>query len=264
MNSKNKLVSVIIISLSLMMTSETLYASTSSRASRAISAYQQAYAMNFEIWKPNDLPAGWYATFDGYPVAQIAPNRWVYGQLGYDGAIRPTNILIGSVIPSNVPGLLRIAHVGNYARLAYNEEFMKIRGYRINNMGWLNDGYINTIIAWHTSTPGVIIWLGNRWKRLTPNPGEYTWQMLKRLRPWIIEELRRNNAFYPEDEPFEPADLSRQWGIRWSGHVILDTLRAFHDSGGDGNATSLQESSGSSNNSTPDDKQDSGPQWDVD
>ena len=74
-----------------------------------MSAYQQAYAMNFEIWKPHDLPPGWYATFDGFPVAQIAENRWVYGQLGVDGAIRPTNILIGSVIPSNVPGLVRIA-----------------------------------------------------------------------------------------------------------------------------------------------------------
>ena len=256
MNSKNKLVSIIIISLSLIMSSEALYAST------VMSAYQQAYAMNFEIWKPEDLPAGWYATFDGYPVAQIAENRWVYGQLGYDGAIRPTNILIGSVIPANVPGLVRIATSGGYTRFLNNEAFMKIREYRINRMGWLNDGYLNTIIAWHTSRPGIIIWLGNRWKRLTPNTGEYTWQMLKRLKPWILEELRKNNIFYPSGEPFEVADLSRQWGIHWSGKVILDTIRAFQDSGGDGQATSFRETSDSSGSHTG--KQETGPQWDVD
>ena len=233
-----------------------------------MSAYQQAYAMNFEIWKPHDLPPGWYATFDGYPVAQIAENRWVYGQLGIDGAIRPTNILIGSVIPANVPGLLRIASVGGYSRFVNDDAFMKIREYRINHMGWLNDGYLNTIIAWHSSEPGIIIWLGNRWKRLTPNPGEYTWQMLKRLKPWILEELRKNNIFYPSGEPDEAADLARQWGIHWSGRVILDTLRAFKDGGGEGNATSLQDSttSNSNNSETPEENNtpDSGPQWDVD
>ena len=241
----------------------TLYSPTVFRGT-VMSAYQQAYAMNFEIWKPNDLPPGWYATFDGYPVAQIAKNRWVYGQLGYDGAIRPTNILVGSVIPSNVPGLLRIANVGSYTRFVHNEAFMKIRGYRINNMGWLNDGSLNTIVAWHTSTPGVIIWLGNRWKRLIPNPGEYTWQMLKRLKPWILEELRKNNIFYPSGEPLEVADLSRQWGIHWSGRVILDTLRAFHDGGGEGQATSFRESSGNDSGNTGGNTPDTGPQWDVD
>ena len=234
-----------------------------------MSAYQQAYAMNFEIWKPHDLPPGWYATFDGFPVAQIAENRWVYGQLGVDGAIRPTNILIGSVIPSNVPGLVRIAYAGGYSRFVHDEAFMKIRDYRVNHMGWLNDGYLNTIIAWHSSSPGVIIWLGNRWKRLTPNPGEYTWQMLKRLKPWILEELRKNNIFYPSGEPLEVADLARQWGVHWSGRVILDTMRAFRDTnGGNSEATSLQDSSTSSSGNTSEPPEepapDTGPQWDVD
>ena len=69
-----------------------------------MNAYQQVYAMNFEIWRPSDIPAGWYATFDGFPVAQIAENRWVYGQIGIDGVISPTNVLVGSVIPGNIPG----------------------------------------------------------------------------------------------------------------------------------------------------------------
>ena len=233
-----------------------------------MSAYQQAYAMNFEIWKPDDLPSGWYATFDGYPVAQIAENRWVYGQLGYDGAIRPTNILIGSVIPSNVPGLIRIAAVGGYARYVNDEAFMKIRDHNCKYMGWLNDGYLNTLIAWNTSRVGVWIWLGNRWIFATPNPGEYIWQMLKRLKPWIIEELRKNNVLFPYGEPFEAADLARQWGLLWSGRVILENMKAFRESGGGEHVTSFRETTTSSNNSSPKENNSNnnnkGPQWDVD
>ena len=233
-----------------------------------MAAYQKAYAMNFEIWKPSDLPAGWYATFDGFPVAQIAENRWVYGQLDIDGTIRPTNVLVGSVIPSSVPGLARIAAVWSYGRSVNSKEFQKIRDYMCNRMGWLNDGYVNTIIAWHTNRPGVWIWLGNRWKKLTPRTGEYTWQMLKRLSPWIADELRKNHAWYQGGEPMEIADLARQWGYIWSGKVVLESLKAYQDSSGEsGQVTSLRDSSSSSSSesapeepaSTP-----SGPQWDVD
>ena len=91
--------------------------------------------------------------------------------------------------------------------------------------------------------------------------------MLKRLKPWILEELRKNNIFYPSGEPYEAADLARQWGIHWSGRVILDTLRAFKDSGEGDSATSLREtttSSGGGSNTPAEEKEDSGPQWDVD
>ena len=234
-----------------------------------MAAYQKPYAMNFEIWKPTDLPAGWYATFDGFPVAQIAENRWVYGQLGIDGTIRPTNVLVGSVVPSSIPGLARVAAVWSYGRSVNSPEFQKIREYMCNRMGWLNDGYVNTIIAWNTHKPGVWIWLGNRWKRLTPRTGEYTWQMLKRLSPWIADELRKNNAWYQGGEPMEVADLARQWGYIWSGKVILESLKAYHDSNGSdgGNVTSFHETSSSSESETPpapEAPQTNGQNWDVD
>ena len=239
-----------------------------------MAAYQKAYAMNFEIWKPGDLPAGWYATFDGFPVAQIAENRWVYGQLGLDGAIRPTNVLVGSVVPSNVPGLARIASVWSYGRYLDSKEFLIIRDYRCNRMGWLDlDKHrASTLIAWNTRRVGVWLWLGNRWKKFTPNPGEYTWQMLKRLTPYIAEELRKVNAWYQGGEPFEVTDLARQWGLIWSGKVILEKLNAYYDSGGSdsGNVTSMrEESSQEENSSTPQEPVNNnnntpGTQWDVD
>ncbi|MBQ2616688.1 MAG: hypothetical protein IJG51_04575 [Synergistaceae bacterium] len=236
-----------------------------------MSAYQKAYAMNFEIWKPMDLPAGWYATFDGFPVAQIAENRWVYGQIGLEGVIMPTNILVGSVVPSRVPGLARIAAAWSWGRDLNSPEFLRIRDCRVNRMGWLNTEYVNTIIAWNTHKPGVYIWLGNRWARFEPRSGEYTWQMIKRLSPYIAMELQKNHAWTTGGEPLEIADLARQWGLIWGGRVILESLRTYgHDGGNDGQTsttTSLSDNSGGSTESTP-----SGPQepsrnegqWDVD
>ncbi|MBQ3627352.1 MAG: hypothetical protein II948_11510, partial [Synergistaceae bacterium] len=92
----------------------------------SMGAYQQAYAMNFDVYQPAGLPAGWYATYDGFPVTQVSPTRWVYGQVGYDGAIIPTDILVGSVIPQNVPGLARAAFTGNYGAQVNSEAFRKI------------------------------------------------------------------------------------------------------------------------------------------
>jgi len=232
-----------------------------------IGAYQKVYAMNFEVWKPGDLPAGWYATFDGFPVAQIAENRWVYGQLGIDGAIHPTNILVGSVVPSSIPGITRIAAVWSYGKALDSPEFQRIREMMCNRMGWLNDNYVNTIIAWHTNRIGVWVWLGDRWRRFEPRSGEYTWQMLKRISPYIADELRKNHAWYQGGEPTEVADLARQWGYIWSGRVILQSLKAFKDSGGDGasTVTSMRDSSPSEGgNATPPEPEQTSPQWDVD
>ena len=241
------------------------YAMPRPRVSIAVmNAYQEAYAMNFEIWKPRDLPAGWYATFDGFPVAQIAENRWVYGQIGIEGTLRPTNVLVGSVIPDNIPGLVRVAAVWSYGRFLDDPKFLKIREYSCNRMGWLDlDKYnASTLIAWNTREAGVWLWLGNRWRRFTPNSGEYTWQMLKRRAPYIAEELRKADAWYLTGEPLEVADLTRQWGWIWGGKVILESLKSYQDSGGDGGGVTSMQDSSSSNSSGGNDS--SGGQWDVD
>lgn len=237
-----------------------------------MSAYQRAYAMNFEIWKPQDLPAGWYATFDGFPVAQIAENRWVYGQMDIAGSIQPTNILVGSVVPSRVPGLARIAAVWSWGRNLDSPEFLRIRDSRVNRMGWLNTEYVNTIIAWHTHKPGVYVWLGDRWRKFEPRSGEYTWQMLKRLSPWIAMELRKNNAYTDGGEPLEVADLARQWGYIWGGRVILESLKTYGNDGGRDSQSTTTTSLSDNSSTTTETNTNAGPQepsrnegqWDVD
>ncbi len=233
---------------------------------RGVYRYQKSYAMNFEIWKPMGLPAGWYATFDGFPVAQIAENRWVYGQIGSDGAIVPTDVLVGSVIPSEVPGLLRVAFVWGNERFFNDREFLKIREYMCNRMGWLYDSNISTIIAWHVYQPYVWIWLGNRWRKFTPYNGEYAWQMLKRLSPYIIEELRKSGNFYLPGEPYEIADIARQWGYIWLGKVSFSELQNHRDSNSSESSYSLRSSSSSSSGggNSPSEPSGGGSQWDID
>lgn len=242
---------------------------TRSYRGAVMSAYQRAYAMNFEIWKPQDLPAGWYATFDGFPVAQIAENRWVYGQMNIAGTIEPTNILVGSVVPSRVPGLARVAALWSWGKNLNSKEFLRIRDLRVNHMGWLNTEQVNTIIAWNIYSPGVYIWLGNRWRRFEPHSGEYTWQMIKRLSPYIADQLRQSGAYLYGGEPLEVADLARQWGYIWGGRVILESLRTYGHDGGDNNSsttTSLSDNSGSSTEASPAPQEPSRNegQWDVD
>lgn len=262
-NLKNIVLIAVIIILGLSVKSEAI---NFSQGRAVMTAYQHAYAMNFEIWKPIDLPAGWYATFDGFPVAQIAENRWVYGQINSYGTIQPTDILVGSVIPSEVPGLLRVAFVGGLSRFFNDSEFLKIRDYMCNRMGWLNDGTISTIIAWNTYRPYVWIWLGNRWRRFTPNSGEYAWQMLKRLSPMLNDELRKAGMFYLPSEPYEIADLARQWGYIWLGRVTFSEMRMYKESGGSEHSYSMREApqSTSSKNDSPTNENNSGGQWDTD
>ena len=230
----------------------------------ALAAYQKAYAMNFEIWKPVGLPAGWYATFDGFPVAQVAENRWVYGQMGLDGALAPTDVLVGSVVPSDVPGLARVAQAWGVVRYADDPEFQKILKYRCDRMAYLNDPVVRTAIAWNSQSPVLWIWLGKRWTRLTPRSGEYTWQMLKRLRPWLAEQLRENNVWFL-GEGEELANLARQWGMLWGGSLSVQRVSGYNSGngggdGGSGDTGSVQDSAPDSGGSGGNDNSGN---WDV-
>ena len=204
----------------------------------SMGAYQQAYAMNFDVYQPAGLPAGWYATYDGFPVTQISQNKWVYGQLGLDGAIIPTDILVGSVVPYNVPGLARAAFTNNYGVQVNSEAFRKILNYDVNRMGFLKDNALRTVVAWNTFRPSVYLWLGDRWKRFSPGAGQYAWQVLKENQIWINEELRKNGVIGWGDT-FDFANAARQWGILWIGDVNLTQLNYIRHSNGGNSRSSV-------------------------
>jgi hypothetical protein len=64
---------------------------------------QPLYAgMNFYVYRPYNLPAGWYVTFDGYPVVRTSSGAWVYGAMSQNGLV-PTAFVVGSINPASLP-----------------------------------------------------------------------------------------------------------------------------------------------------------------
>ena len=223
---------------------------TNASESATINAYQDAYAMNFEIWKPSGLPAGWYATFDGFPVAQISENRWVYGKYNNFGVIAPTDILVGSVVPERVPGLVRIASTWINLTGFNEKEFIKIQKYNCNRIGWYDDGRISTPIAWNVYSRGVYLWNGKKWQYFSQMGGEYASEMLNRVSPRVSKSLIKNGVNYNSAEPVELAEYAREWGILWLGRIVpaRDITGVY---GADGDSKSINnETSGSSSSGT--------------
>lgn len=222
-------------------------------------AYQKAYAMNFEVWRPEGMPGGWYATFDGFPVAQIAPNRWVYGRTGGDGCLVPTCVLVGSVVPANVPELARVAATWVCNDFIRSREFRMILEYGCDHMGILEDPLVRTVIAWRSGRPGVWVWLADRWGRVSPSGGQHTWEALGKKRPWIAERLRERDCFWVCGDAWDLADLARTWGLVWHGDVPMRFLSSYRqDEGGRGGR-----GGGFHPAPTPPPSDNPGGQWDV-
>ena len=227
-------------------------------------AYQKAYAMNFEIWKPMGLPGGWYATFDGFPVAQIQENLWVYGRMGVDGALVPTDVLVGSVVPMDVPGLTRVATTWVYTEYINSREFQKIRELRCDNMGYLDGPMARTAVAWNSREPGAWVWLADHWKKITPLPGEYTWEAVRRRWRWILVQLHGKGFRWLGAEPMDLADLARMWGFLWRGRVLITDLTQHNTGGNDDSTGEFSISvSGPASDPQPQPSDPGGGQWDV-
>ena len=71
-------------------------------AERAIRVTQPAYhSMSFYVYKPVNVPADFYVTFDGYLVYKGSKGVWYYGSAEKSGVAK-TGYVVGSVIPSVV------------------------------------------------------------------------------------------------------------------------------------------------------------------
>jgi hypothetical protein len=204
-------------------------------AAPVIAAYQEPYAMNFQVYWMAELPSGWYATFDGYPVAQIAPNRWVYGRVKRPGSIVPTEVLVGAVVPMDVPELARVAVSSWRGGVYETRAFRSIALSGLDNMGVLNDPLAYTPVAWKTGEAGLRVWLGNRWHSIVPAAGQSTSQALLARHPYIVRTLRKRNAYWTRSDTQDLADLAREWGYIWRGAIPFASLTGRRDNDGSEN-----------------------------
>ncbi|MDR1622703.1 MAG: hypothetical protein LBS00_10050 [Synergistaceae bacterium] len=228
------------------------------RATPVIAAYQEIYAMNFQVYWMPELPSGWYATFDGYPVAQVAPNRWVYGHVKRQGSIVPTEVLVGAVVPMDVPELARVAASSPRNRALETKAFRSIAFSGFDNMGVLADPLAHTPVAWKTGVAGLRLWLGNRWYSIVPVAGQSTSQALLAKHPYIVRTLYKKSALWTRSDIQDLADLAREWGYIWRGAIPFASLTARRDDNSSSGETFTGASPAAVAEGTP-----GGGQWDV-
>ncbi|MDR2175413.1 MAG: hypothetical protein LBO82_05690 [Synergistaceae bacterium] len=191
--------------------------------------------MNFEVYRPDGLSPGWFVTFDGYPVAQVAPHHWVYGRVERPGTLVPADVAVGSVVPMDIPELARTAVSPRRGSACEAQAFRRIAFSGLDNMGVLDDSMAYTPIAWKSGEPGLRIWLGTRWYRVVPAGGQTTAQALRSQYAFIVRTLRKRNKPWTRSDTRDLADLAREWGYLWRGSVAFSALSRFRDGFGGGN-----------------------------
>ncbi len=235
----------------------------SARGQPVIAAYQKIYAMNFEVWRPEGLPPGWYVTFDGYSVAQVSVNHWVYGRSGSGGSLVPTDVAVGSVVPMDVPELARVTVSLWRSGACDTRAFRAVTAADCDNMGVLGDPMAYTPVAWKTGGADLMIWLGDRWYRISPAAGESTMQALQVRHPFVVRTLQEKNVVWTRSDTEDLADLSREWGYIWRGTIPFASLVGYRQGGGDGAPGGGSVSFGSGSGGAVPGGGSGGGQWDI-
>lgn len=208
---------------------------------------QPAYnGMSFYVYRPPQLPAGWFVTFDGYPVLRASTGVWVYGRP--DGqAIMPTGYVVGSVVPTevhlvplqqtvppqggtvySVPApqwgvapTLQVPQASHFAQLVQNPNFRVVTNWTklVDRMGVLDKPRVP--IAWKGDRPKVVFaWTGRSWYEMkAPEGGLSPARVIKR-RIYSLTRMVNENGFHWNDS--DTAALANQatiWGFLWMGHL---------------------------------------------
>ena len=204
-------------------------------------AEQPAYAgMTFYVYKPVNIPSGWYTTYDGYPVSKGKDGVWYYGTREGSG-ITQTGYVVGSVVPS-MAGLKQWTATAPAAPIyskgtgsstdtinlpvwAQNSAFMAIEKWRksVDRIGVINKPSVP--VAWKGEHPKVIyVWTGNGWSQIMRD-GNAMSDPLSELRGEIysitVTVNRSHAAPWGYDDMALLAQYAALWGYRWMGHIPL-------------------------------------------
>lgn len=216
---------------------------------------QPSYAgMTFYVYRPYNMPADWYVTFDGYPVKKNPDGVWVYGTSNGPN-LTPTNYIVGSVVPSmagitpwvqpsqiselrkaphrevtavrqSAPPASKLAagqtHSTWIPDWTYNSRFMAVGNWKqsVDRMGVLHNPAVP--VAWKGTHPTVIyVWTGRSWYQVTPREYQAPLSALKGELYSIVRMVKHNEfEWYEEDMPVL-AQQATAWGYYWMGEVVL-------------------------------------------
>jgi hypothetical protein len=203
--------------------------------------------MCFYVYKPYNMPKGWYATFDGYLVTQNKDGVWVYGTY-FGPNLTPTHYIVGSIAPSaaGLSPYINPLQISSATTLAPpipvgQPSFMRAgEAYSTYMPDWLFDGRFMALGKWKDSVdrvgilhkPGVpVAWRGNSPKVIYAWDGYSWYQMMAQAGQRPVDVLKRNIyaltrrvnhsgfVWYEADMPV----LSQQaaaWGYYWMGEIV--------------------------------------------
>lgn len=225
---------------------------------------QPAYAgMSFYVYRPYDMPSGWFVTFDGYPITRTPAGVWVYGS--YNGTLLvPTSFVVGSISPQSLPivqyvpsarvsstqsvavtplpplaapiqpdpGAHVVAEAATVAPTYVPEwttqsSFTSIGTWNrlVDRMGILEKPRVP--IAWRGEYPETLfVWTGKSWYQIQARSGvsEKPSEMIK-AHLYALTRMVNNNAYQWKDA--DTAILANQaavWGYLWMGRIAPSNL----------------------------------------
>ncbi|MBQ3654247.1 MAG: hypothetical protein II954_07505 [Synergistaceae bacterium] len=220
---------------------------------------QSPYAgMTFYVYKPYNMPEGWYVTLDGYAVHKNSDGTWVYGTSEGPNLVA-TNYVVGSVVPS-MAGITKwisdvqiselrklptaetlIVRQKGYTRSqmaggktystyipdwTFSPTFMAIGNWKatVDRIGVLSNPTLP--VAWSGKHPKVIYaWTGRGWHQINVKASQTPASALRgeytRLRRFL-----RDSGFkwYEQDMPIL-AQQAKAWGYYWLGEISLNIRR---------------------------------------
>ena len=213
---------------------------------------QPSYAgMRFYVYRPHNLPPGWYATFDGFPVFRNRDGVWVYGTFAGPNLI-PTHFVVGSIVPS-MAGLVpytQHVQISSFTNLPrsnqlvsqpwpiivgdvpthstympdwlFNSRFVALGRWResVDRIGILHR--LNTPVAWRGDSPRVVYaWNGHNWVQMMVREGERPLDVLRRNLHTLTRQVRQHNFVWFQTDMPVLAQQAGQWGFYWMGEIML-------------------------------------------
>jgi hypothetical protein len=205
------------------------------------SVYQKQYDMSFFVWKPLGLPGKWHATYDGYPVVEIAKDQWVYGVFGHAGQLTESLINVGAVDPNTVYILAPLPSFQNeelYSKFEFAQSLKKVFQTKCDNFSIAYTKVSPTPIAWESGTSKVYMWGGKRWVQIHHRPTEKLSHIIKNDSYNIAKMLKTCKIVWTQIDTFELANLIKSAGYNWIDNFETNIPPAFGEIGdktGDGN-----------------------------
>lgn len=215
--------------------------------------------VTFYVYRPESLPEGWFATFDGYAVTTSETGVWVYGTMA-GSKPAATNYAVGSVNPDLLPIVPYTQSPGGPVvgalppRLPKNsyvplpdEPFVPARGgVRTPSImpQWVLGGPFTEVADWHLlvdrmgiletpraplawkgDNPKVIFaWTGRNWHQmpaLNPDQPAKAAETLKYHIYSLTKMINKSYVRWQHSDTDILIRMSPRWGYFWMGEIKI-------------------------------------------